>query len=619
MPLDPRIPLQIQHFSVDPMLDAYYDAAENKRRTNAQRLADMAAQQQLELNEAEISEMFRKRKEAEELRKILGEAYGLGPEGEKGQPGNSFITETSTGSGIYQYKGKKPLHGWSQGAPMMKPTPGMPPGFYSFIGPDDMPGGSPAPPRESVDSKIDFGPPVEGNTPQFAGQQSDKATAGQFQERERGAKNFGKLSDWYETGIQAPPEPRPAERATPRESAVLPEPRAEAKPEASKQTRIPGHLSEQQLRKVASINPELATKIRREQQAEVFAAEKATLEQKKGDAELTEKQFAIYQKRLDASREMLVGILNIPEADRPAAYQRALFSMQKMGIDIGQMPTRYNEAFVKEQVAGLASYARTLQEGRQEAAEKRAQGEYDATIGGKRADSEQKQADAEFSKKDPEGLTRSQRLQRDRDVARDKEQREYRQQQLDLQRQRLNRASGGVGTWTPLTDDRGQITGFFNSKTRQIDTNVPEGLRKSGLSEKERAGRVDLEGVVQDLNELERLAKENTGSIGRFSGNVAAGKRWLFGAGAEVNDMFRIADNLADQLLRARSGAAITEGEYRRLRSLAPDPRAPQDKFFSDLKSFRSEVQRKLSGMTGKPVEAKQESSKPKIQILKVE
>lgn len=488
MPLDPRIPLQIQHFDVGPAIDEYYRSVDNKRRTNAQKLADMAAQQQLELNEAEISEMFRKRKEAEELRKILGEAYGLEPEGKEGHPGGGF-----------------------QGYP------------------DEMGRPVETTPIDAVGGRL---------SPSTFPEIEDKA--GQFHQRERGAKNFGKLSDWSDPATTR--EPLPQALNQPEQT------RTEAKPEAPKQTTIPGHLSEDQIRRIGRINPEMAGKIRREQQAEVFAAEKATIEQKKGDADLIEKQFAIYQKRMDASREMLVGILNIPEADRPEAYQRALFSMQKMGIDIGQMPPRYNEAFVKEQVAGLASFARTLEQRRQEEAEKRAQGEYDATIGGKRAESESKVRTNEFAGKDPDNLTPEQRAAQKRaKEAQESAERRFREGQSAADR----RAAAGRAVTM-----RGQDIADQRAKREPADK-VTQGALKD---------LANLDTALESLGSLRKVIEANPDKMGPVSGRLRQ-IPWLGASRQIVNaDIERVRQEVG----RAMEGGVLRKEDEEKYKRILP-------------------------------------------------
>lgn len=116
----------------------------------------------------------------------------------------------------------------------------------------------------------------------------------------------------------------------------------------------------------------------------------------------------------------------------------------------------------------------------------------------------------------------------------------------------------------------------------------------------EREEMATLDEMINKLNNLERLANNNKGSIGPIEGRIADVQRKLDGSNAEVNEMFRIADGIADDLLRAKSGAQINEQEYNRLRQLTPNPRMGEGKFFSDLKGFKAEMQRVLDRRSGK-------------------
>lgn len=115
----------------------------------------------------------------------------------------------------------------------------------------------------------------------------------------------------------------------------------------------------------------------------------------------------------------------------------------------------------------------------------------------------------------------------------------------------------------------------------------------------ERQDVAALSGMVEDVALLRVLAEEKKSKIGPIAGRVADFDRKFLGADASTNDLFRISDNLADQLLRVRSGAQINEQEYARLRLLTPNPRYSASKFFSDLTGFESELKRLLAKRSG--------------------
>ena len=638
MPLDPRIPLQIQHFDVGPAIDEYYRSVDNKRRTNAQKLADMAAQQQLELNEAEISEIFRKRKEAEELRKILGEAYGL-PEnteggGFQGYPDamgmgafGSDWRESNEKDAIQQEsalkadkeklrryaatgEGQLPEYttseGWAKWEKAGRPVDfeGIPkfntmedwarnPGksdryVYQAPGP---PARDAKPPIGIAYSTIDYGPIVEGGTPQFSTPQPSEDAVSNFQNLTRGQRDFGKASDWYEVGLGGGAESglsvagEPSQRAprqeiaargqparqleTVRDSASQREPARviaenrrvspsdrrvspsdrESSPSGSdRPVRIPGHLTDDQIRRIGQRNPEMANKIRREQKAEVLAIEKAEFESKKGKAELEAKQFELFQKRMDFAREQLVGILSIPEAERPEAYQDALLGMQKMGIDISQLRPTYSESFVRKQVAGLASFARTSEQRRQEQAEARAQGEYDATIGGKRAESESKVRSGEFAKKDPDNLTPEQRAAQKRaKEAQESADRRFREGQSAADR----RAAAGRAVTM-----RGQDIADQRAKREPADK-VTQGALKD---------LANLDTALESLGSLRKVIEANPDKMGPVSGRLRQ-IPWLGASRQIVNaDIERVRQEVG----RAMEGGVLRKEDEEKYKRILP-------------------------------------------------
>lgn len=151
------------------------------------------------------------------------------------------------------------------------------------------------------------------------------------------------------------------------------------------------------------------------------------------------------------------------------------------------------------------------------------------------------------------------------------------------------RSARAMGTPQKLQDEQGNIKGWMFPATGQFVPNTVGG-RASGMSTGELDRRGMLNQMTQSLDELETLANSNRGSIGVVAGKLASLKRNTIGATSGVDDMFHISDNLSDMLLRARSGAQINEQEYARLRNLVPNPRGPENKFFDDLRRYRTEL-----------------------------
>jgi hypothetical protein len=158
------------------------------------------------------------------------------------------------------------------------------------------------------------------------------------------------------------------------------------------------------------------------------------------------------------------------------------------------------------------------------------------------------------------------------------------------------------GHLIPLTDQYGRIVKFYNNKTGEVTDPPVEDLRKGGVPAGEMEKRSTLTVMTEDIKTIRGLLMDPKVSevIGPISGRVADLKRnTIGGVGDGVNDLFRLSDNLADQLLRARSGAQINEAEFARLRKLVPNARGPLDKFKTDLDTFESELNRLLQYRTG--------------------
>ncbi|MEN6537836.1 MAG: hypothetical protein ABFD89_29560 [Bryobacteraceae bacterium] len=153
----------------------------------------------------------------------------------------------------------------------------------------------------------------------------------------------------------------------------------------------------------------------------------------------------------------------------------------------------------------------------------------------------------------------------------------------------------GAG-YKPLNTPGGGLVYYHPGTGQQVTP--PQGTRGPyGAAERQQIAGLDE--MAGQLKELRGLARKHRDVIGPAMGRITDVQRRLVGAGDEVNRLFRISDNLADQLLRARSGAQINEKEYDRLRTLVPNPRQAEEKFFSDLDSFEKELQGLLSRRSG--------------------
>jgi len=158
---------------------------------------------------------------------------------------------------------------------------------------------------------------------------------------------------------------------------------------------------------------------------------------------------------------------------------------------------------------------------------------------------------------------------------------------------------GEQGTYIPLTDEKGVITGAWNPKANKLVPSPVEGARRSGLPATELKDRANIEVMMEDAANLRKLGEKHKGVIGRVSGILSDVQRKNLGVEPDVNKLFNISDDLADRLLRSRSGTQITNIEYERLRSLVPDPRRPYEKFMADLDLFESSLKRTYKYRTG--------------------
>lgn len=164
---------------------------------------------------------------------------------------------------------------------------------------------------------------------------------------------------------------------------------------------------------------------------------------------------------------------------------------------------------------------------------------------------------------------------------------------------------GPTGRLAPMVDASGHLTGTFNNVSGEYTPrpDFPADARKSPVPPAEMAQRGSLESIISDSAELGRLSEGEAGDkIGPVTGRWTAATRGILPQTQDVQDMFHISQNLGDQLLRARSGAQINEQEYKRLRTLVPDPRDERTKFDADLRRFQIEVKNTLSARKGGPV-----------------
>ena len=108
--------------------------------------------------------------------------------------------------------------------------------------------------------------------------------------------------------------------------------------------------------------------------------------------------------------------------------------------------------------------------------------------------------------------------------------------------------------------------------------------------------------MLEYIKRLQELSAKHPEAIGPIQGRLGAIRAKTTGNLPEITELRRLAFNLSDQLLRARSGAQINEQEYARLSRLVPQPSDPDIDFSTKLKSFQDEIQRTLAKRTGQAI-----------------
>lgn len=162
--------------------------------------------------------------------------------------------------------------------------------------------------------------------------------------------------------------------------------------------------------------------------------------------------------------------------------------------------------------------------------------------------------------------------------------------------------TGGDGSFQALVSDTGEVTGFFNPKTKELVA-PPSGVtgsRKTPLPPTEMVRRANLQDTIENLARLEELAPKYKDKIGAIKGRLTDVELQTLGnENPEIAEMYRLSQDLTDQLARERSGAAISEREFGRLSRLVPNISQPYSTFFSNLKSYQKERARMASNSTG--------------------
>jgi hypothetical protein len=310
----------------------------------------------------------------------------------------------------------------------------------------------------------------------------------------------------------------------------------------------------------------------------VFKAQQAYEKQQAGSAkdtlEARKVQLETAQKRNDYVSQLANGLLAVEEqgGDVQTAYQQTMRqAAQDLGVpQIPGMPPTYDRSVVLQ----LAAQGQTYNEGIKNQ------------------------------------LDRTNQQLREYEIANTTQRTALERRRLDLQERKDLReaAKPDVSPGQKLQDallarygSRPAGQGYTQAEMSQAAADVVANERAvSGAqgAEAARIARTDkpLEGeaakAVAELDTLQKMTDDVTdlfqpGYTGQWEGRWGAVKQWAGNASRREVVFRRIVQDMKDQLLRARSGAAITQQEYERLSQIVPNVTDADETFQAKLLGFR--------------------------------
>lgn len=169
---------------------------------------------------------------------------------------------------------------------------------------------------------------------------------------------------------------------------------------------------------------------------------------------------------------------------------------------------------------------------------------------------------------------------------------------------------GEQGSYIPVLNEQGVIQYFYNPKsgqTKPVPANAPTppadqpDARKTPLPPAENVRRATADTMLGMMDEMEQMVQGDKDAVGPFTGRVTEPlKQATIGSTPNRTELYRKSRDIADMLLRARSGAQISMQEYNRLTKLVPNPNQPYATFMSNLHGFRTEAKSIFEKSTGK-------------------
>lgn len=160
------------------------------------------------------------------------------------------------------------------------------------------------------------------------------------------------------------------------------------------------------------------------------------------------------------------------------------------------------------------------------------------------------------------------------------------------------RVLGGV--YIPLTDEKGNVTGFYNNRNPSVIIPAAPGLRRSPLPTQENADRASFATITGQFEKLKQLSDVRADAIGPVAGRVGQLKSKFFGDDPEAADLYQTANDVMNQLIYLASGKQINEAEFKRLRDTFPDPNLPVEVFRVRLRNFENRMTETFARRSGK-------------------
>jgi chorismate mutase len=154
--------------------------------------------------------------------------------------------------------------------------------------------------------------------------------------------------------------------------------------------------------------------------------------------------------------------------------------------------------------------------------------------------------------------------------------------------------AGGRPQQTTFVDAETGAPLIFDPRTGQYSkaqvVNATPAPKPTNPGAGEREKNADLNVMLAQANEIDTLFTANPSYVGMFDNTFGA---VTAKADPKETEFRRLVTNIGDVLLRMRSGAAITEGEYTRLQKMVPNLNAltTEAQFRGQLDGFKKELQ----------------------------